>query len=176
MPATVSVTPEVRASACGSAAFAPVSRTVDVVVPGANAVNFDYQATVTGQYTIGVNELFATGFLSQLALRLNNDRGQSSYMSVGAATLAFDTPVVTIGLPWPLGSGQYFVRDMNLDGAAMSHTGSAFNLALHFEEAGIELKGIHKTLGDVGLPDFQMSNTTLNAAAMLQVRNGRLLF
>lgn len=174
LPDQVVVTPQVSASVCGTAAFTPRSRTV---ATGATAVNFDYQAATTGRFTIPLDTfvLFANSFLSGVRLHLNNDRVQNSFVTLGDVTTAFDIAADKKDLPFPLpGSASFYVRDMNLISANLSRSPTGLNLRLRFEENGIEVKGYHSTLGDIGMTDFQMRNTALNLSGGLRVRNAKL--
>jgi hypothetical protein len=182
LPSQVTVRPQVASSVCGSGVFSPASRTV---APGARGVNFSYQAPVAKRFTIPVDSfiLFANGFLSNVGLHLNNDAGQAghenqtSHITINGVTSAFDIPVAKKDLPFPLpGSGLFYVRNMNKDDADLSQVGNgnAFNVRLHFEENGIEVKGYHSSLGDVAMPDFQMSDINVNTAAALRVRRAKL--
>ena len=182
LPPQVTVTPQVDSSVCGSGAFSPASLTV---TPGAKSVNFAYQAPLGKRFTIPVDSfiLFANGFLSNVGLHLNNDAGragrqnQNSHITINGVTSAFDIPVAKKGLPFPLpGSGLFYVRNMDKDDAQISQvgTGNLFNLNLHFEDRGVELKGYHSSLGDIAMPDFQMSGINFDSAAALRVRDGKL--
>ena len=175
LPAQFTVTPHVDSAACGSAGFAPTSR---VAAQYATNANFDLQARSPVPHFIPVDTflLFANGFLSQVRLHLNNDKVQSSFVTIGGVTSSFDIPVEKKDLPFPLpGSGLFYIRDMNLDSARMGRTGSALDVRLHFESNGIEVKGYHSALGDIAMPDFQMSNIDLGATASLGVRHGKLV-
>jgi hypothetical protein len=174
LPDQVVVTPQVSTSVCGAGSFTPGSRTVEA---GATGVNFDYQVTATGTFTIPIDTfvLFANSFLSGVRLHLNNDHGQSSFVTLGSLTTAFDIAPEKKDLPFPLpGSASFFVRDMNLTSANLSRSSTGLNLKLRFEENGIEVKGYHSTLGDIGMTDFQMRNIVLNLTAGLRVRNAKL--
>jgi hypothetical protein len=182
LPGQVTVTPQVKSSVCGVGTFTPASLTV---APGAKGVNFSYQAPVASSFSIPVDSfiLFANGFLANVGLHLNNDAGhagqenQNSHITINGVTTAFDIPPAKVDLPFPLpGSALFYIRDMNKDGAQISQvgTGNSFNLGLHFESNGIELKGYHSDLGDSGIPDFQMSNISFNTAAALRVSNAKL--
>lgn len=174
LPEQVTVKPSVKASVCGSGTFTPTSRTV---TPGATNVNFDYQAPAAASHSIPVDTflLFANGFLSDVGLHLHNDGHQDSFITIDGVTSSFDVSVTRKDLPgWGTGSGIFNVRNMNLDDTEMSFNGNSFNVRLGFEEAGIEIKGRHSYLGDLAMPDFQMSNIDLNVSAGLAVRNGQL--
>lgn len=174
LPDQVVVTPQVSSSVCGAGSFTPGSRTV---ATGATGVNFDYQVAATGQFTIPMDTfvLFANSFLSGVRLHLNNDHGQNSFVTLGTVTTAFDIAPEKKDLPFPLpGSASFFVRDMNLTSANLSRSSTGLNLKLRFEENGIEVKGYHSTLGDIGMTDFQMRNIVLNLTAGLRVKNAKL--
>jgi hypothetical protein len=147
------------------------------VTPGASGVNFEYQAPTAESHSIPVDTflLFANGFLSHVGLHLHNDGHQDSFITIDGVTSSFDVSVTRKDLPgWGTGSGIFNVRNMNLDDTEMSFNGNSFNVRLGFEEAGIEIKGRHSYLGDLAMPDFQMSNIDLNVSAALAVRNGQL--
>ncbi len=175
LPAQVVVRPQVNAGVCGAGSFSPASRTV---IPGAAGVNFDYQVAPTGNFTIPLDTfvLLANSFLSTVRLHLNNDRAQNSFVTLGNNTTAFNITPENVDLPFPFpGSASFFVRDMNLTSAKLSRSASTIGLKLRFEENGIEVKGYHSTLGDVGMPDFQMRNIALNLTAGLRVKNAKLV-
>lgn len=175
LPAQFTVVPRVDATACGSAGFSPPSR---IAAQYATDASFDLQVRNPVAHFVAADTfvLFANGFLSQVRLHLNNDKDQSSFVTIGGVTSSFDIPAEEKDLPFPLpGSGLFFIRDMNLDGARMARAANAFDVQLRFESNGIEVKGYHSTLGDIAMPDFQMSNITLGATASLGVRHGKLV-
>jgi hypothetical protein len=119
--------------------------------------------------------LFANSFLSGVKLHLNNDRVQNSFVTLGSVSTAFDIAPEKKDLPFPLpGSASFFVRDMNLISANLSRSPAGLNLKLSFEENGIEIKGYHSALGDIGMTDFQMRNIALNLTGGLRVKNAKL--
>lgn len=174
LPTQFRITPSVDPAVCGSATFTPTSR---FAAQYATDANFDLQARTPVQHFIPVDNflLFANGFLSQVRLRLHNDRGQGSFVTIGGVTSSFDVAPEDKDLPFPLpGSGRFFIRDMNLTDASMARAGSAFDVHLRFESNGIEVKGYHSALGDVAMPDFQMTDIDLGATASLSVRHGKM--
>lgn len=182
LPAQITVAPKVNSNVCGSGSFTPASRTV---APGATGVNFTYQAQVAKRFQIPVDTflLFARGFMSNIGLHLNNDSGQggtanqTSDITINGVTSSFDIPVAKKDLPFPLpGSGLFYIRNMDKDGADIEQVGSgnSFKVTLSFEEQGTEIKGYHSSLGDSGMPDFQLSNIDVTAGAALRVRSAKL--
>jgi hypothetical protein len=174
LPQQFTVTPRVDPAVCGSAGFTPSSR---VAGQYAQAVNFELQAINPTPHYLPVDGflLLANVFLSQVGLHLNNDGEQTSSVTIGGTTASFEIPVEKRDLPFPLpGSGLFTIRNMDLQSATMSRAGTAFETRLQFETNGVEVKGYHSTLGDLSMPDFQMSPIVLAATTGLGVRNGRL--
>lgn len=174
LPQQFVVTPRVDPAACGSAAFTPASRVAEQY---AQNVNFELRALNPIAHHLPVDGfvLLANAFLSQVSLHLNNDGGQTSAVTIGDTTAAFNIPIERRDLPFPLpGSGVFTIRNMDLQRATMSRAGSAFDTRLQFETNGVKVKGYHSTLGDLSMPDFQMSPIVLAATAGLGVRKGRL--
>jgi hypothetical protein len=179
LPEQFTVRPQVDPAVCGSAAFQPSSRTATRF---AQNVNFELQARNPVQHFIPVDGflLVANAFLTQVRLHLNNDQEQSSSVTIGDETSAFDIPAEVRDLPFPLpGSGLFTIRNMDLQRATIARSAptsaNPFDVSLRFESDGVEVKGYHSTLGDLAMPDFQMSDIVLGAAARLGVRNGQLV-
>jgi hypothetical protein len=174
LPEQFTVTPHVDPAVCGSAAFTPTSR---VAAQYAQNVNFELRALNPTPHYLPVDGflLLANAFLSQVGLHLNNDGEQTSSVTIGGTTASFEIPVEQRDLPFPLpGSGLFTIRNLDLQKATMSRAASGFDTRLQFETNGVEVKGYHSTLGDLAMPDFQMSPIVLGATAHLAVRNGRL--
>lgn len=174
LPEQFVVTPRVDPAACGSAAFMPTSR---VASQYAQNVNFELKALNPIAHYLPVDGfvLLANTFLSQVGMHLNNDDGQTSSVTIGGTTASFDIPIERRDLPFPLpGAGLFAINSLDLQSATMSRAGNAFDTRLQFETNGVEVKGYHSTLGDLAMPDFQMSPIVLAATASLGVRNGRM--
>lgn len=174
LPAQFTVIPRVDPAVCGSASFTPTSRVAGQYATG---VNFELLALGSTPHYLPADGfvLLANAFLSQVSLHLNNDGGQTSSVTIGGTTASFDIPVERRDLPFPLpGAGLFTINNINLQRATLSLAGTAFDMRLQFETSGVEVKGYHSTLGDLSMPDFQMSPIVLAATAGLGVRNGRL--
>jgi len=175
---TYTVTAHVPA-ACSGAALSPSNRVVQSI-PSASQ---NFQVVARTRETVldfgGLVSILALA-LSTMEMRLHNYTTNQSYVKLLGQTIPLALEPKRMDLDcgrWcpDLGDAIMYVNDMKLNDAQLTQSGSTLKLRLGFEEGGREIKGIHNSLGDNGVPDFELSNISINATPVLRVRDdGRM--
>jgi hypothetical protein len=117
--------------------------------------------------------------LQSARLRLHNYHSQQSFVQLAGVQLGIqiNPAVVDIdcGTLCPdLGDALFYLNQIDLTSASMQQVGTSLRMSMGFEDGAREIKGIHSSLGDDGVPDFDMRQISLLIDGRVVVNQGGL--
>lgn len=164
--------------ACTGASVSPVEKTV---TDFPDSVAFSVQTPMTS-HRIDLNSAvnLIDLVLNSLQLKLHNYQSNDSYIKIGGQTVPFTLPVARVDLDCgtvcpDVGDALFYANDIRLSDGSLTLSGTTMLLRLAFESAGREIKGLHNSLGDNAIPDFEIQNMLISSNPTFYVRgDGRM--